>query len=204
MYNDYSEGQPRESSAGSEGRGVATEHQGAAPGYEDMLAALDAAETPNDAGAEALPALRATSRTLASALQESGKRPKLGERAAAITHDLLDIVEEAARSGELDVNDALRLIPPVHRLREHDDKMEQMNNGGKPLPTIIWNIDLGGTISAKVVPAAEVVDMVEVVESDEECQVRDAGEHDPQAQQSGMVFELFPVQQRAGIEGDAA
>ena len=168
-----------------------------------MFAALDAAEAVGDASVATLPALPGSPRSPGAALREAARRLKLGERAAAITHDLFDIVEEAARSGELDVNDALRLLPPVHRVREHDDKMEQMNNGGKPLPTIIWNIGLGGTISAAVMPAAEVVDMADVVEAGD-GPTDSAGKDEPHAQQSGMVFELFPVQAHAGTEGGTA
>jgi len=195
---------PRESTDGPDDREVIAEHDIASPEYEDMLAALDAAETPCDVGAEPSPALRETSRTLLGALREAGKRPMLGERAASITHDLLDIVEEAARSGELDVNDALRLLPPVHRVREHDDKIELQRNGTDNLINISWVIGASGNISAQVVPATKVNDAVEVIEADDDSQANDAGEHDPQAQQSGMVFDLLPVQQRAGAErGDA-
>ena len=171
--------------------------------YEAMFAALDEVETGIGEVVAGLPVADASPRDARLALREVARKLKLGDRAAAITHDLFEIVEEAARSGELDVNDALRLLPPVHRVREHDDKMAQMNNGGKPLPTIIWNIGVAGAISATVIPAAEVVDVADVVEPGGGL-TDGAGEDEPHAQQSGMVFELFPVQVRAGTEGGEA
>jgi len=180
----------------------APEHQGSRADFAEMFAELG--ETGDDQSQSAnLPVLANSSAMTGRAPQPAGARLKLGERAAAITHDLFDIVARAARVGELDVNDAMKLLPPVHRVREHDDKMEQLNNGGKPLPTIIWNIGVGGAISAKVMPAAEVVDVADVDESDNESQAGAPCEHDPQLQQSGLVFELLPVQQRAGAEGEA-
>lgn len=83
--------------------------------------------------------------------------------ATLATLAMLRTVNRAAEAGDLDIDDAANLLPKVHRVIEHAERMEiERNGGGARLPVFNITIGAGGAVTA--VPAdaagADVVDVV--------------------------------------------
>jgi len=94
-----------------------------------------------------------------SAAEDSGRLLK--PAAARITLAMLRVLEQAVVSGELDVDDIGNLMPKVHRVVEHADRIEAgRGDGNGHLVTL--NVTLvNGALQARVAPL-EVVNEVQV------------------------------------------
>jgi len=79
--------------------------------------------------------------------------------AARLTLGMLSKLGEELEAGTLDADDIGNLLPKVHKVVEHADRMEAARGDGYDnLPTVSITF-INGAMQARVVPAAEVIDI---------------------------------------------
>ena len=78
--------------------------------------------------------------------------------ASRIALDMLCAVRDAMARGELDVDDIGNLLPKVHKVIEHADRIEATRGGFDHLPTVIITFVDGAMKVEAVTPKADVID----------------------------------------------
>ncbi len=139
----------------------------------DIAALALAAGVPVDVVLKAMADPAIAQRMLASQDKAEDGGELLKPVAARITLAMLNKLREAVAAGELDIDDIGNLMPKVHRIIEHADRMEAARSDGYAnLPTfnIIFGVRGRGSISAvaqsqPVAVEMEVFDLGAIVPS---------------------------------------
>lgn len=75
---------------------------------------------------------------------------ELAAQARRVTAGLLDVVEAAVQAGEVDVDDAARLLPRVHAVHADHARLEAAQKDNKPkLPVFNFVIHMSGAVTAE-------------------------------------------------------
>lgn len=123
-----------------------------------LLAAVDAVPDSDGAGphhddAQPTDATGAVAVTPPAPLAPSAARAEPAELAAQarrVTAGLLDVVEAAVQAGDVDVDDAARLLPRVHAVHADHARLEAAQKDNKPkLPVFNFVIHMSGAVTAE-------------------------------------------------------
>jgi hypothetical protein len=89
-------------------------------------------------------------------LQDNGSElaAELKSKAVDVLHRSLDRIRAALDAGELDFDDVRALLPPVHRVLEHAERMEVARDDSDGLPVVHIIFNLHGGVSVERVDAA--------------------------------------------------
>lgn len=174
-----------------------------------ILDALDSVLFDSDSDGDAAPpALRPLPDPPAAPAElgdrDQAERPTLRVRADRLSHALFDVAEAAVASGDVDLNDVKDLLPKVHRIIEHAERLDAQKKTTDDYPVMHVSIiiDGGGVqMSDRAMDGpGTVADVIDMPELPKRLGVDAAGQRAADAGASPAEFSwVFEPTDEAGV-----